>query len=273
MTKKGFYYAGVAVGILLLAGCQQGETDESDTAERASNTASSTSITVSKSSSSSALVSETTTTQTNRTEEVPQVTTFAAGTLLEAVAQNDLQTTNEILNSPGYPIDETNIEGNTPLNLAVHANAVEIAKALIDHGADINAQNNISDSPYLYAGAEGRTEILAYMLEKGEPDQQKVNRFGGNALIPAAEKGHIDNVRLLLDDGRAAINFQNNYGYTALIEVVALKDGSQIYQQITQLLLERGADPAIRDNTGRTAMDYAVANGFSQLQAILAAYQ
>lgn len=72
--------------------------------------------------------------------------------------------------------------------IAVHNNQIELAKKLIDAGANVNIQDKIADSPYLYAGAEGRTEILAYMLSHSEPDQSIVNRFGGNALIPAAEK-------------------------------------------------------------------------------------
>ena len=72
--------------------------------------------------------------------------------------------------------------------IATHLNQLDIAKTLIDHGADINQQDGIQDSPYLYASAQGKTEILDYMLKNGKPDQQIVNRFGGNALIPAAEK-------------------------------------------------------------------------------------
>ncbi|GGC86923.1 ankyrin repeat domain-containing protein [Enterococcus wangshanyuanii] len=194
--------------------------------------------------------------------------TFPQGTLLQAVSDNDAKTVQEILASD-YMINEVNGKGESPLLIATHQNFVEIAKQLIDAGADINQQDQISDSPYLYAGAQGKTEILAYMLEKATPDQQKVNRFGGNALIPAAEKGHLENVKLLLKDGRSNIDHQNNYGYTALIEAVALRDGSEMYQQIVQVLVEAGADKTLRDNTGRTAEDYAKSLGYSEMLSIL----
>ena len=103
------------------------------------------------------------------------------------------------------------------------------------------------------------------MLKNGEPDQQIVNRFGGNALMPAAEKGHLENVKLLLADERVNIDHQNNYGYTALIEAVALRDGSAIYQEIVQVLLDNGANKELRDNYGKTAEDYARELGYSQL--------
>ncbi len=103
--------------------------------------------------------------------------------------------------------------------IATRNNRVEIAKALIEAGADVNIQAHIQDSTYLYAGAQGKTEILAFMLENSQPNQQVYNCFGGNALISVAEKGHRYNVRLFLEKGSVDIDHQNNYGYTALIEV------------------------------------------------------
>lgn len=197
---------------------------------------------------------------------------FAEGSLIQAVRENDLKQVQEILKDDNYKIDEVDTQDETPLLIATHQNSIEIAKSLIDAGADINKQDTISDSPYLYAGAQGKTEILRYMLEKQVPDQQKVNRFGGNALIPAAEKGHLDNVNILLKDGRSNVDHQNNYGYTALIEAVALTDGSSTYQQIVKALLEGGADKTLKDNTGRTAEDYARSLGYSEILTSLNEY-
>ncbi|MEO1771875.1 ankyrin repeat domain-containing protein [Candidatus Enterococcus ferrettii] len=194
---------------------------------------------------------------------------YPSGSLIEAVSANNLDQTNDILSSSNYPIDEVNEKSETPLLIAVHNNQVAIAKALIDSGADINKQDGIQDSPYLYAGAEGRTEILAYMLAHATPNQSITNRFGGNALIPAAEKGHLENVKILLADKRAAINHQNNYGYTALIEAVALRDGSQVYQDIVAELLRNGADPTLVDNYGKSALDYANQLGYGNMARML----
>ena len=170
--------------------------------------------------------------------------------------------------APGS-IDEVNDKNETPLMIAVHNNQIEIAKKLIDAGANVNKQDTIEDSPYLYAGAEGRTEILTYMLAHSTPDQSITNRFGGNVLIPAAEKGHLANVKLLLADGRVNINHQNDYGYTALIEAVALRDGSQVYQDIVAELLRNGADPNIVDNYGKSAKDYANELGYGNISKML----
>lgn len=198
------------------------------------------------------------------TKEESQMPTNA-GHLLQAVTAGDVTQVRKILEESPSSINEQNEKGESPLLIAVHHNLIEIAKILIDYGADINLQDQIKDSPYLYAGAQGKTEILAYMLEKSEPDQTVVNRFGGNALIPAAEKGHLANVKLLLADGRVNIDHQNNYGYTALIEAVALRDGSKFYQDIVHELLVNGANKELRDNEGKTAEDYAKELGYTQI--------
>lgn len=198
-------------------------------------------------------------------------TIYPSGSLLQAVMADDLNQTKKILASDNYAIDEVNEKSETALMIAVHNNQVEIAKQLIDAGANVNLQDTLQDSPYLYAGAEGRTEILAYMLAHTTPDQSIVNRFGGNALIPAAEKGHLENVKLLSADKRVYINHQNNYGYTALIEAIALRDESQVYQEIVAELLKNGADPTIVDHYGKSAVDYANQLGYQNISNLLAA--
>lgn len=209
---------------------------------------------------------------TPSTEKSQTTPTFPTGSLLAAAAQKDTAKVTVILKDTQYPINEVDAQQNTALHIAVQQNEIDMAKQLIDHGASINQQNAIQDSPYLYAGAEGRTEILAYMLTHATPDFAVHNRFGGNALIPAAEKGHLANVKLLVEDGRENINFQNNYGYTALIEAVGLREGTKIYQEIVQYLLAHGADKQIKDNSGRTAFDYAKQKGYTELSTILAQY-
>lgn len=250
------------VFLFILSGCQIFSNEKgtvmtsNDTVEKAA-----------KISETSEKNSQSTKSETSQSEEDKSMS-YDSGSLLKAVSSNDSEKVAEILETKTYPIDELNEKGETPLLIAVHNNQIELAKKLIDAGAK-NIQDNIADSPYLYAGAEGRTEILAYMLSHSEPDQSIVNRFGGNALIPAAEKGHLETVKLLLTDGHVTINHQNNYGYTALIEAVALRDGSKVYQDIVSELLKYGANPDITDNYGKSAKDYANELGYGTISKLL----
>lgn len=50
-------------------------------------------------------------------------------------------------------------------------------------------------------------EILVYMLKYVILDLNKYNCYGGNVLILVVEKGYIDNVKFLLEDGWEDIDF------------------------------------------------------------------
>ena len=107
--------------------------------------------------------------------------------------------------------------------LAVQNNHLAVATRLIDAGANINAQAANQDTPWLLAGALGRTAMLRHMLPKG-PDFGIRNRFGGNALIPACERAHVDTVAFLVTTP-IDVNHVNNLGWTCLLEIVILGDG------------------------------------------------
>ncbi|WP_228022159.1 ankyrin repeat domain-containing protein, partial [Enterococcus faecium] len=94
--------------------------------------------------------------------------------MVQAVSAEDLNLVQTLLDQSTAMSDEQNEKGETPLLIAVHHNMIDITKSLIDHGANIDLQDHIQDSPYLYAGAQGKTEILTYMLENSEPDQSIV---------------------------------------------------------------------------------------------------
>jgi len=183
-----------------------------------------------------------------------------------AASSNDAVNVLKILDQ-GIDIEVRNQDGATALLIATHNNAVAAARILIDAGADVNAMNHIQDSPYLYAGAEGKLEILKMTLEHGA-DLSSINRYGGTALIPAAHHGHVDTVRELLATA-IDIDHVNNLGWTALIEAVILGDGKTRYIEIVGLLLAAGANPAIADREGVSALDHAIASGYKEIADLL----
>ena len=166
----------------------------------------------------------------------------------------------------GASINVRDNRGRTALLIATHANNVEMARVLIAAGADVNAKDDIQDSPYLYAGAEGRTEILKLTLPTA--DLKSVNRYGGTALIPAAHHGHPDAVRLLL---ATAIDKDhvNKLGWTALLEAVILGDGGPVHTEIVRLLVEAGANVNIADREKVTPLQHAKRRGFAEMARIL----
>lgn len=109
-------------------------------------------------------------------------------------------------------------------------------------------------------------EVLLEEMEKDQPNMQKAldllakgapvdfrDDYQGTALIRAAEKGHTEFVRLLLDRGSDIDAIDEEHGYTAAI--YALKNG---HFDTFQLLKDRGANPGIAGNDGTTVFIHAV---------------
>jgi ankyrin repeat protein len=158
--------------------------------------------------------------------------------------------------------------GRTVLLVATHGNHVPVARALIAAGADVNAKDDIQDSAFLYAGAEGRIEILKMTLPTA--DLKSTNRYGGTALIPAAHHGHTEAVRILL---ATAIDKDhvNRLGWTALLEAVILGDGGPVHSEIVRLLVEAGANVNIADREGVTPLQHAKRRGYAAMVRMLEA--
>ena len=79
--------------------------------------------------------------------------------LIAAAERGDTAAAQRLLRE-GASVTARDGRGRTALLAATHANRVEAARVLIAAGADVNAKDAIDDSPFLYAGAEGRNDIL-----------------------------------------------------------------------------------------------------------------
>lgn len=187
--------------------------------------------------------------------------------LIEAVRLGDTGKVLQLV-SEGAPLEARDSDNRTALLLATRANLAGIAAALIKAGADVNAKDSIHDTPFLYAGAEGRNDILKLIMATGNANLRDTNRYGGTALIPAAHHGHPETVRLLLDTA-IDVNHVNNLGWTALLEAVILGDGGPAYQEIVKLLLAGGADARIADKDGVTPMAHAKSRGFTEIARLI----
>jgi hypothetical protein len=169
----------------------------------------------------------------------------------------------------GADINGRDDRGRTPIMAATHGNQVATVAALVEAGADVNIRDDRLDNPFLYAGAEGLLEILRIVAPRA--DTRIVNRYGGIAIIPAAERGHVEVMRFLLEHTDSNVNHVNNLGWTALLEAVILADGGPRHQEIVRLLLEHGADPAIADHDGVTPLAHARRMGFKEIEKLLVA--
>ena len=189
--------------------------------------------------------------------------------LIQAAESGDPRAVLSLL-AAGAKINATDERGRTAVIAATHANQVETVRALITAGADINIRDNRLDNPFLYASAEGLFEIVQLTIE-ANADTRLTNRFGRTALIPAAERGHVEIVRELLTRTDVDVDHVNNLGWTALLEAIILSDGGERHQQIVQILVDHGANVNLPDSNGITPLAHARQRGFAQIIGILSA--
>lgn len=148
---------------------------------------------------------------------------------------------------PWNESDALNIYGS-PLMIAVSNTQVELTLKLIDAGADVNKYAyDFGNNPLLLAITKGWEHLC----------DGKVGSRGQKEII---EK--------LLDCEALLVNQRYLFNGMTALHIACLRGDKP---ELIQKLLEKGADPAIRDYEGKTAMEYldleygAVINTFNKL--------
>lgn len=180
-----------------------------------------------------------------------EMATDLTSQLFQAVEKGELVALQNALDQK-VNINAQDSKKRTALMIATYNQDVEAVKLLID------------------VGAEGYLDILKLTIQAGA-DPTIVNRYGGTALIPAAEHGHVEVIEELLNDTTINVNHVNLLGWTALMEAIVLNNGNPTQQTVVQLLIDHGADVNIPDNNNVTPLQHAKKQGFKEIEIILIA--
>lgn len=134
--------------------------------------------------------------------------------LHEAAMQGNLEAVQQHIEA-GSDLDERDpMSGATPMIIATVFGQMEVLKALIGAGADVNYKNNEGSTPLIVAAVFDRIEVSKMLIEAGA-DVNVKNNEGSTALITAALLCRTEIVRALLKNG-ADKNIKNKAGHTAL---------------------------------------------------------
>ena len=195
-----------------------------------------------------------------------------AAALIVASGSGDITRVRELI-ARAVDLRATDVQGRTALIAAAYGQHLDIARALVDAGADVNAKDNSVQSAYLIATSEiGEVAGLALLqltLAHGA-DVRSLDSYNGTGLIRVAHRGHVEITRELLRTN-IDVNHVNRLGWTALLEAIILGGGSTNHVEVVRLLVAAGADVNLADSSGVAPLAHARTRGYTGMVAILQA--
>ncbi|CAL1530408.1 unnamed protein product [Lymnaea stagnalis] len=154
------------------------------------------------------------------------------------------------------------VDGNSALHLASQRGYLEICRALLDAGANVNIRNEKEDTPLIVASVHGHLPIVKLLLEH----HASINRRGYrecSALHEATEHGHYEVCSFLIT-AKAGLEDEDTFGNTPLI--CAAEKG---HINLVLLYLAQGADVNRVSHSGTTALHYAAKEGWTACCKVL----
>lgn len=162
--------------------------------------------------------------------------------------------------------------GNLPVMLAAHNGHLDILRILVTASKEHKYWNvnigNLDQMTALHMAADkGHLDCVQFLLQEGS-DPGRPNRNGDTPLMLAAKRGHYSIVKLLVryttSDPNGCLNQFNLMRKSALH--VATKAGSS---KCVDILLSAGAIPDVRDSHGKTPLIVAAEQGYDDIVDML----
>ncbi|PRP79501.1 ankyrin repeat protein [Planoprotostelium fungivorum] len=192
-------------------------------------------------------------------------------------------------------VQNQNMQGRSPdndLDVAVVAGDLERVRAAVQRGANVNR------GALHRAIAINRPEIVRWLLSNGAHPETKIGNHE-SPIHTASFFGHIDLIRLLIEEQKVNLWERNTEGMTSLMLAVynnhlpsaeyLIQAGANVhdnepfgstpliisaqkgYQEMTDMLLRHGALSTARDARGRTALHFAACTSTGIVRSLVEA--
>jgi len=186
----------------------------------------------------------------------------------------------------GANVNQLHIQGGSALMEAATAGSLDVIQVLVDAGADVLLKDNDGVTPLMSSASQGHLNVTEFLIEKNVEVNAKANS-GGTALMFASAGGYFEVCEYLIKKGanvneaaiatqeyidqiNEAIQAGNNdvephqNGVTSLM--VAALGG---HEKVVKLLLDNGADAAVVDEEGTSALMNAIKGNYGDVSVML----
>jgi ankyrin repeat protein len=184
-----------------------------------------------------------------------------------AVQVDNVGAVKEMVGKDVNPNEVNPVGGEPALVLAVREGSMRVFDALLAHpGTDLEAMAMNGNTALMMAAFKNNRRAAEALLAKGA----QVNRAGWTALHYAAAGGSEDIARLLLARKARldAVSPRESGAYTPLM--MAAREGQPA---LVRLLLEQGANPALKNTEGLTAAQIAERAGQTDIAATISGHK
>ncbi len=148
----------------------------------------------------------------------------------------------------GFDPNTISPSGDYGLILAIRESSFKVVDVLLDSPAtQVEVRTRKDESPLMLASLKGYVAMCQKLIAR----DADVNKPGWTPLHYAATSGHLDVIRMLLDN-HAYIDAASPNGSTPLM--MAAMYGTT---DAVKLLLDAGADPTLKNALGLSAIDFA----------------
>ncbi len=141
--------------------------------------------------------------------------------------------------------DKVDEYGMTDLHWAAVTNSAEVAKLLIDRGADVSVRNSYGLTPMHSAAGGNSAEVAKLLINHGA--DVSARDYSDETPLHSANSEEV--AKLLIDRG-ADVSARDKYGYTPLRNTTSA--------EVAKLLIDHGADVSVRDDSRKkTPLEFA----------------
>ncbi|KAJ1170448.1 hypothetical protein NDU88_002325 [Pleurodeles waltl] len=187
----------------------------------------------------------------------PKATRHDMNSVFEAIAKGDISDLEALLQ--GCDVNAVNAFNETLLHVAAANGHVAAIELLIRKGAKVDAKDKNGRTPLHRAAEMGHADAVRVLLQAGA-NLYALDKEGQSPLHLAAQNQHVDIMKMMLqEEGRL---YKNGHHF---LHMAALKDESSL----VNLLLQNGATVDEKDDKKKTALAYAVSQGFEKTVKVL----